>query len=180
MSTTPVPKPPAAGTRRPHPRGRLSPFQSLVDKAGWKSSFTWSEERARIEAFSEDGSAIMFTATGSRRPNAYVFSTSMKHPYWVATQPEAIEHFLKHGQLPDGAKRGAVTSKCACGKRGRFPTEAQALAVLAEKKVSAQQRVGDRPRVRRVYRCPHDDRVWHLTSRKKWYPEAPVKRGATS
>ncbi|MFJ8153935.1 hypothetical protein [Streptomyces sp. NPDC094468] len=166
-------------TPKQTPREQLAPFEALTVRAGWTASITDTDRRATLEGFSPKGAAVMVTAVRGRGVNAYVLYPA-KRPIWLVTTPRAIEHFLTHEALPAGVRRGVPTGKCQCGKTGRYPTETRAQEVLTEIKIREQLRERRTMAPRRAYRCPDDDRVWHLTRKKTWYPAAPggAKGGA--
>ncbi|WP_143662379.1 hypothetical protein [Streptomyces sp. Amel2xC10] len=158
------------------PEARLVRFQSSIDKADWKLAFMGGDERARIEGFHPDGHAVMATAVRGRAVHAYVFADAGKKTRkWVATNPDALTYFLVHQQLPAGAARRRPYRKCRCGKR-RYPTQALAKAALLDILTNKELRQGRRATETRAYRCPDDDRVWHLTSRKSWRHGTPAHR----
>ncbi|MEU9208523.1 hypothetical protein AB0D27_11355 [Streptomyces sp. NPDC048415] len=165
-----------AGRCAKDPKQMLKPYVPILHRAGWRVRFTADEHRARIEAFHPDGAAVMLTAVPERGTLAYVLYASTDYaPPWLATSPAAIEHFAQHRKLPPGGRRIKPGSKCDCGKKGRFPTEAWAKKALTDiriKRALSQRRQGAE---RRAYRCPHDDRVWHLTHTRKWYSEKKPK-----
>ncbi|WP_245238235.1 hypothetical protein [Streptomyces roseochromogenus] len=155
----PATVPPRAG--RPLTE-RLQPYQLLIDLAGWKFRSVATEERAGAEGLGPNGAAVMVTVTIGRPVRAYVLRPSAKRsPHWLATSPTAVGHFIEHGQLPAKAKRHRPDSKCRCGKKGRFPSEAWAQKALVNILINKELRQKRHATERRVYRCPGDDRVWH-------------------
>lgn len=166
----------AAATPEPLQHERLIRFQSLADRAGWRVSFVRTADRARIEAFLE-GAAVMATAMPGRSVHAYVLHPAgNRTPRWLATTPSAAEHFLEHLRLPQDAGRRRPDIKCQCKKEGRYPTEAWAKRALTNILINKELRQGRRATERRVYRCPADDRVWHITSRRTWQPNKKGSR----
>ncbi|MFF7966729.1 hypothetical protein ACFZC3_15355 [Streptomyces sp. NPDC007903] len=112
----------------------------------------------------------MLTAVRDRRVYAYVLHAAVRRPpSWLGIRVRTVEHFAEHRALQPEARRWVVTSKCRCGKRGRFPTEAWAKKVLTDIKINKELNRMSRATERRVYRCPDDDRRWHITSSEKWY-----------
>lgn len=157
---------PAADSPEPTPEARLIRFQSAIDRAGWRISYKGGDERARVEGFHPDGHAVMATAIRGRPVRTYVLVAAGKRtPRWAATSAAALEHFLVHRQLPAGAVRRRPNSKCQCKKAGRYPTETLAKLALLNILINKEIRQGRQATERRAYRCPDDDRVWHLTSR---------------
>ncbi|MFJ6841373.1 hypothetical protein ACIQRE_01740 [Streptomyces griseoluteus] len=142
----------------------------MLQRAGWRVRFTADADRARIEALYSDGAAVMLTAVRGRGINAYVLHAAVRRPpRWLGIALTHLDHFAEHRQLPHTARRWELTSKCRCGKRGRFPTEAWAKKILTDIKIRKELRLMQHASERRVYRCPDDDRRWHITSSKKWY-----------
>ncbi|HEY6117378.1 MAG TPA: hypothetical protein VI172_15610 [Candidatus Dormibacteraeota bacterium] len=165
-----APAVPAVSETPPHQR--LTRIQSLADRSGWRVNLLRTAERARIEAFHPDGAAVMATAVPDRSVHAYVLHPAgQRTPRWLATTPSAAEYFIEHLRLPEGAARRKPDSKCRCKKAGRFPTQAWAQRALTNILINKELRQGRRATERRVYRCPADDRVWHITSRRAWHPD---------
>ncbi|MFE2469738.1 hypothetical protein [Streptomyces mirabilis] len=155
----------------PSPHERLVRYQSIIDRSGWKVSFVRGDERARIEAFHPSGAAVMATAKAGRDcVNLYVLAAAPTEGVrWLHVSAGSFTYFLEHVALPEGTAGMRVPFLCRCAKSGRYPTEACARAVMVDVTI---RRVLKRHSVqgeRRAYRCPDDDRVWHLTRRAKWY-----------
>ena len=151
---------------------RLRPYQSLLDQAGWKTRSAADEQRARIDAFHPDGAAVMVTVVRGRKTNAYVLPAAQKKtPRWRAINAGDLEVFLTRRQVI--APR-IPTSQCDCGKR-RYPTEALASAAIVDVTIRRVLKQHRSQSERRAYRCPDDDRVWHLTHIAKWYGDKKRK-----
>ncbi|MET9122988.1 hypothetical protein [Streptomyces sp. NPDC004528] len=162
------------------PEQRLIRFQSLVDRAGWRPSFTFDDERARLEAFHPSRAAVMFTARfGRDRVNAYILRPAdVGMPRWKSVGTTAVAHFLTHQTLPDGVRPHPVAKLCKCAKKGRFPTEEY--AKIARTELQLRNRRNGLPAVEgRVYRCPHDQRIWHVTRRSHWN-NTKTQKGAST
>lgn len=156
------------------PHDRLGPYQSLIARAGWKAHSHRAEDRARLEAFQPDGAAVMVTAVRGRKTNAYVLPVApaqKKTPRWRAINPGDLEAFLVCRQVV--APR-IPTCRCDCGKR-RYPTETSAKAAIVDVTIRRVVREHHLQSERRAYRCPDDDRVWHLTHIAKWYGDKKPK-----
>ncbi|MFB7596909.1 hypothetical protein [Streptomyces sp. NPDC056160] len=151
---------------------RLGHYQSLINRAGWKVRSMAGENRARIEGFHRDGAAVMVTAVRGRKVNAYVLPAARKRtPRWRAIHAADLDAFLLRRQVNAPY---IPTSKCACGKRP-YPTEAYAKAAIVDVTIRRVVKLRGLQHERRAYRCPDDDRVWHLTSIPKWYGQKKPK-----
>jgi hypothetical protein len=154
------------------PELRLSRYQSLIGRAGWTTRSTADADRARVEGFHPDGAAVMVTAVRGRRVNAYVLPVAPKNtPRWRAIHAADLEAFLLRRQVK---APHIPSSKCACGKRP-YPTEAYAKAAIVEVTIRRVVKLHGLQYERRAYRCPDDDRVWHLTSIPEWYGQKKPK-----
>ncbi|MFF8406931.1 hypothetical protein ACF06P_35550 [Streptomyces sp. NPDC015684] len=162
------------------PEQRLIRFQALVDQAGWKMSFVFDGDSARIEAFHPSRAAVMVTARAGRdRVNAYVLPPAVRDlPRWLSVRAASVEFFLTHLTLPPGQRHHPVTWLCKCPKTGRFPTESWAKHFMTDIAIHEGLRRYRGSALRRAYLCPDDNRVWHVTRRKKWYP--PTDKDATA
>ncbi|WP_432169083.1 hypothetical protein [Streptomyces sp. 1222.5] len=163
------------------PEQRLIRFQALIDRAGWKMSFVFDADSARIEAFHPSRAAVMVTAKAGRDAvYSYVLIPKARGvPRWQVVRHAAIEHFLTHQTLPSGTRSFRVANLCHCTKQGRFPTEAY--AKLARTDIQIRNTGRGRPPAPegRVYRCPTDQRVWHVTRLARWRrPSKPQPSGA--
>ncbi|MFJ2719397.1 hypothetical protein [Streptomyces sp. NPDC087437] len=154
------------------PRKRLAPYQLLMDRTGWKARLTWSADQARLEAFQPDGAAVMVTAVRDADINTYVLPATQKAvPRWRLIHPSDLTAFLTRRQVIDPR---IPTSPCACGKR-RYPTESRAKAAIVDVTIHRVVKRHGLQYERRAYRCPDDDRVWHLTSLPTWYGDKKPK-----
>lgn len=152
------------------PELRLSPYQSLIDRAGWKLRAAVTEQRARIEAFHPSGAAVMVTAARGRRIYVYVLPAAEKNiPSWRVIHRADLERFLRTRNI---SGPHTPTCLCSCDKR-RYPTEAYAKTTKFEVNLRRVVREHGAMGERRAYRCEDDDRVWHLTSRASWSKRPP-------
>ncbi|MEV7289656.1 hypothetical protein AB0O01_34760 [Streptomyces sp. NPDC093252] len=161
------------------PRQRLIPFQSLVDRAGWRLRFTESGVRARAEAFHHPTrAALMVTSRTDRKPiHAYVLEPRTRGlPTWMRTAPHHVEYFLAGRLLPPGAKRRPYKNRCTCPKGG-YPTELWAKTVRTNLQIKNIYRRGLPATEGSVYRCPDDPRVWHITRRGPGNRRGVSRRG---
>lgn len=158
---TPLPEiPPPSVDDSPELRLRL--YQSLIDQAGWKMRASVTEERARLEAFHPSGAAAMVTAARGRPVNAYALPATEKNtPRWRVIHHADLELFLQKQSF-----RGCHTPTClcTCGKQP-YPTQRHAKEAVLEVTLRRVVREHGVQGERWFYRCPDDDRVWHLTSR---------------
>lgn len=156
------------------PRERIAQFEPMLRRTGWQVRFHATDDRARIEASHVDGSAVMVTVGRGRRKYFLLERAGTGTPYWLSVNLSVLEHFAEHRQLPpEGAAVRRPTPKCQCGKSGMYPTEQYAKDAIVEVTVRRVLHEKGRQSERRVYRCPDDDRVWHITSRARWYPSKP-------
>ncbi|MGP4085470.1 hypothetical protein [Streptomyces sp. KR55] len=169
-----------AGSAEPKPalppRERLVPYEELLERAGWRIVVTATDERARLEAFHRDA-VIMVTASlgGASGARRYVLPAAGRGtPHWRPVNLAGLEHFAATLQLPPKTKRVRLTSKCTCDKR-RYPSEAIAKDAIVEVTIKRVVKMHTLQSERRAYRCPDDDRVWHLTAIAKWYDDKPQK-----
>ncbi|MET8826962.1 hypothetical protein ABZX40_04940 [Streptomyces sp. NPDC004610] len=146
------------------PRERLVPYQSLVDRAGWRLRFTGDAAQARVEAFHPSRAAVMVTARVDRKAlHAYVLEPGAKGvPRWRLASPGHVEYFLAHRMLPPGAQQRRVEKRCHCPKGG-YPTDSWAKVVRTNLQIKNLYRRGLPAIEGKVYRCPDDPRVWHIT-----------------
>ncbi|MEU4168902.1 hypothetical protein AB0F46_18745 [Streptomyces sp. NPDC026665] len=168
-------QPPAA------PHTRLIRYQSEVDRAGWKGSFVKDTERSRIEGFHPTGAAVMATARAGRDyVNLYVLPANPTgRTRWVSVSNGSFAYFLEHLALPARVRGFRVPYLCRCRKTGRYPTEAVAGAVMVDIKIKRVLKAHSTQVERRAYRCPDDDRVWHLTHWARQYikPKPATQKG---
>lgn len=152
------------------PELRLSPYQSLIDRAGWKLRAAVTEKRARIEAFHPSGAAVMVTAALGRHVNVYVLPAAEKNiPSWRVIHRTDLEIFLSTRSI-----RSPYTPTCLCNcDKRRYPTEDYAKTAKFEVNLRRVVKEHGAMGERRAYRCEDDDRVWHLTSRASWRKRPP-------
>jgi hypothetical protein len=164
--TEPVP---LRGLATPH--SRLIRYQSEIDRAGWKVTFVRDTERARIEGFHPSGAAVMATAKAGRDyANLYVLPAApTARTRWLRVSNGCFAYFLEHLTLPAGVRGFRVPFICRCRKTGRYPTEAVAGAVMVDIRIKRVLKAHSAQVERRAYRCPDDDRVWHLTRWEQQY-----------
>jgi len=152
---------------------RLAPYQSRIERAGWKAVLVVGEDRARLDGFHADGAAVMLTAMRGRKVYVYVLPpTGRKTPRWRAVNASTLEDFLRRRKI-----RGFhyPVSGCTCTKR-RYPTEATAKAAIVDITIRRVVKEHGIQSERRVYRCPDDDRAWHITHIPKWYSDDEPKQ----
>ncbi|MFF9310111.1 hypothetical protein ACF1BS_04285 [Streptomyces sp. NPDC014748] len=149
------------------PQQRIIPYEEMTLRAGgWRTYVTHDDERARLEGFHTSGAAVMVTAARGRPVRAYVLPATQKNtPRWRAIHRADLAAFLFHRRVVDPHFLG---SRCKCEKR-RYPTEAWAKAALVTITIRRVVRDHGVQSERRAYRCPDDDRAWHLTHIPKWY-----------
>jgi hypothetical protein len=150
------------------PRERLAPYVPLLERAGWTLHVAAADHRGRIEAFHPDGAIAMVKARPDRPYGArlYVLHAPGAGPQlWLAVNRTSFEYFAQRCRLPDGPVR-AVGTKCRCRKL-RYPSQQAAMNELVNVKLKRAFARRISRREQRAYRCPVDDRVWHLTSRAR-------------
>ncbi|MCI3277504.1 hypothetical protein [Streptomyces cylindrosporus] len=166
------PTPPQEDVDEQPPRLRLSPYQSLIDRSGWKPFLTHTEDRARLEGFQPDGAAVIAIAVRGEKTKAYVLPAAPKRqPRWRAIAPADLGEFLTGRRVI--APRPPA-SNCSCEKR-RYPTEARAKAAIVDVTIRRVVKLRGLQSERRAYRCPDDDLTWHLTHIAKWYDDKNSK-----
>ncbi|WP_435601318.1 hypothetical protein [Streptomyces sp. C10-9-1] len=151
----------------------LRPYQSLMDRAGWRTRITEVEGRALLESVHPSGALVLVTAALDRgnRVHRYVLHAGgRKTPSWRQVNREGLEYFARYRTLGHGCCAHVVQPLCRCEKR-RYPSEARAKKSLLDIMLNKELRRGRRATETRVYRCPDDDRVWHITSIKRWRPQ---------
>ncbi|MFM9373213.1 hypothetical protein [Streptomyces sp. Da 82-17] len=161
---------------------RVTAYQPLLDQHGWASTLTHTATRARLEAVHADGAAVMVTAGSAgrtrsgTRPHLYVLRAPDRRglQQWRGVTEHAFTVFVET-RRPVPSSR--IHSKCRCRTHDgrpklRYATEQRARAVLVEAQIQRVLRSQARRAERRAYRCPDDDRVWHLSSRPQWTPRA--------
>lgn len=159
------------------PVERLLPYQDLLQAQGWTIRLKCIGHRARLEAFHPDGATVMATAvrdiSGQRRRNAFyvLHAPGQGVEFWIAVRKPAFEHFAASRSLPAGTRTVKVPSRCRCGKT-RFATHRRGKDVMHQVQ-DRQSEAGEGQPVGRVYRCPDDDRAWHLTRSLQRYGEQP-------
>lgn len=159
------------------PGERLLPYQDLLQAQGWTIRLKYIGHRARLEAFHPDGAAVMATAVrdtgGQRRRNAFyvLHAPEQGVEFWIAVRKPAFEHFAASRSLPVGTRTVKVPSRCRCGKT-QFATHRRGKDVMHQVQ-DRQSEAGEGQPVGRVYRCPDDDRSWHLTRSPRWNGPQP-------
>lgn len=146
------------------PRDKVTPYEPPLAAAGWQIHLTANRDRARLEAAHPSGAALMITAVRGRRGVHHYVLPAAGTPRWLAVGRAAVEPFTHDPRLLPGTARHIPRTWCRCPKRGRYPTESHAAAALLDVKINKALRETRTARERTTYRCPHDDRVWHLTS----------------
>ncbi|MFD8777576.1 hypothetical protein [Streptomyces sp. NPDC059916] len=148
------------------PRERVEEWAPLLREHGWRVQISATMARARLDAFHPSGAVVMVTAgsVGRRRSEKaylYVLKPPNSSPKgWLAVNRGPFGEFVRTGTVRSGRW---VTSKCGCQKL-RHATEARAEAALLDTKIRRTLHHQERRNECRVYRCPDDDRAWHLTS----------------
>jgi hypothetical protein len=144
---------------------RLVKYQEIVDRADWAMSFTHTEDRARVEAFHADGAALMVTIARSRKGvRAYMLTPASA--WWRQIPLSAVEAFVARLEIPlEIARRPPVGSACVC-KKEKYPTRDRAVATVTDITIKRVIKRHGTQVERRAYRCPSDDRTWHITSRR--------------
>ncbi|MFE4829954.1 hypothetical protein [Streptomyces sp. NPDC056672] len=129
------------------------------------------DNRLRLEAEHPADAALMITTKRSQvghpwgKLTFYVLFPPQSGPAdWLHTRKHTAGHFAEHLSLPAGAYRVRVFSKCHCNKVP-YATRQRAQAALLDVKIKRVVVRSADMIERGVYRCPQDDRVWHLTHR---------------
>lgn len=157
-------------------REKVARYEPLLTEAGWQLHLTSNRNRARLEATHPSAAAIMITAVRGRRGVHHYVLHAQDPPGWFAVSRTALESFAHHLRLPPEAPRRKPRTKCRCAKRGTYPTRSRATAALLDVKVNKTLRESRKARERTVYRCPHDDRAWHLTSSASPRPQREAQK----
>lgn len=88
---------------------------------------------------------------------------------WLRVRRSGLVQFIATDRLPADARRWIVRdSKCRCRKHSQA-TQWRALHLLAGIQLDRLNSMGTEQE-RRVYRCRHDARRWHLTSQDERTP----------
>jgi len=173
--------PEAPPAPRLSPRERVAKWEPLLRDNDWTVHVSHTEQRARLEATHPSGATVMVTAglagrtTGSGRVQMYVLKPLGQLPQaWLAVKSGGFEEFARSRTV--GWSR-RVPSKCRCRtgsghRKVRHTTERRANNALLDTRIQSAVKGKDRRAECRAYRCPQDDRVWHLSSRPMWR-EAP-------
>lgn len=154
----------------------LALYEGQLRRAGWRVQLRTTEGRSCLEGFAEGGAVVMAVAKGRRRRcSFYLFPAWAEGQCpWLTVAEDAWTYFVEHRELPPGAAAHVPSSNCECAKR-RFPTEARASDALLSAKIKRALDETSVRRERRVYRCPADDRAWHMTRKSRYYE--PTNRG---
>ncbi|MEV7871483.1 hypothetical protein AB0P17_36535 [Streptomyces sp. NPDC088124] len=156
---------PARGAALTLLRASVEAHRPRLVAAGWTADVAVGAGRARLEGGRPGGAAVMLTATPRR--DGVILRRYVLHADgadWFVVGARGFEYFVDHRYLPGGAARQTYVPACRCGLV-QFAEEQRAAARLLEIKIRrARQRTGS---PRRPYRCPDDDRVWHLSKPRK-------------
>jgi hypothetical protein len=155
------------------PCERVAQWEPILRDNGWKVQTSHTDQRARLEASHLSGAAVMVTAglagrAVKGRVNLYVLPANSRH--WLCVKAGGAQSFATT-QTVSGYRRW-VETKCSCrtgaGRRKvRYATERRANDALLNTRIERELNDGRRAECR-AYRCPDDDRVWHLSSRPSW------------
>lgn len=172
--TLPNTPPPPPAT----PHDRVAAYGPLLTENGWTIQIEHTAERARLDAEHPSGAAVMVTAGVAGRSGhdgrirRYALHPGNVSPQpWLSVRGAWFEKFVRTRKT-QGRR---VLSKCRC-KTGdghpkhRHPTERRATDVLLTARIRRAVSGQARRAECRVYRCPDDDRVWHLSSLPTWTP----------
>ncbi|MFJ9900527.1 hypothetical protein ACIQPR_45090 [Streptomyces sp. NPDC091280] len=145
-------------------------YRAMIDCAGWAMSSTHTEDRARIEAFHTNGAAIMITISPGRNKGARAYMLTPGWAWWRKIPLPAVEAFVTRLEIPPKAKRPPVGSPCTCEKV-KYPTRDRAMDTLTDITIKRVIKRNGVQSERSAYRCPCDDRVWHVTSQDPRMPK---------
>lgn len=163
------------------PRERVARWEPALTQHGWIVTVTHTDERARLEATHPSGAAVMVTSGRAGRQGAngttklYVLPGHHNVPAWIGVRRPGLEEFIRSRIVTGYRKR--VQSKCQCltraGRRKvRYVTDARATHAMAEARRQRLEEGQPADTVEcRTYRCPDDDRVWHVSSKRTWRDE---------
>ncbi|MFF8412885.1 hypothetical protein [Streptomyces omiyaensis] len=143
---------------------RFGPYLPLLRRFRWR--IETAGEGHRLEAVHRSGARVMLTTRRDDRYGVrrYVLSVpGEKSLRWRQVSSAALAEFLRTRRLPAGTPVRIPPTICHCKKR-RYVSEYDALQYLVEAKLRRNLHRERRRRECRVYRCPTDPRVWHLTS----------------
>lgn len=162
---------PAPGPSMAPPNDELPPswveIRELLVAEGWTVSSVW-EARGRLlfEAHHPVGGAVMATRSAKR---SHLYALSAKGRNWFSVSRSGLDTFIGTHSLAKGTYGPVRESACNCNKK-IYPTRARAQTALLDLKIQRIVIRGGLEGERRAYRCPDDDRQWHLTSRSHWHP----------
>lgn len=148
------------------PRERVDEWAPVLREHGWQVQISATMARARLEAFHPSGAVAMVTAgtvgrSRSGKAHLYVLKPPGASPRgWLSVNRAPFGEFARTRTVRSGRW---VQSKCGCQKI-RHATEARAKGALLDTRIRRAVHHQERRAECRVYRCPNDDRAWHLTS----------------
>ncbi|MFI0742839.1 hypothetical protein ACH4PU_32875 [Streptomyces sp. NPDC021100] len=161
--------------RQPDPRvaaqGKLDDLAEMMTRHGWAVSRQYpGAAEARVEGERRGGAAVMATARltdkGWKIRYYVIGSEEDGWTRWAGLKKRStFLEFIRSSAVDADTRLQPLHSHCRCAKKHQA-TRWRALRRLAGiqlHRISAD----DLKMEKRVYRCPHDARRWHLTSKQE-------------
>ena len=174
MSETQVEAPPSV---RLTPRERVAKWEPFLREHGWSLRIVHTDQRARLEAMHRSGAVVMVTSGSAGRTSSGHTKFYVLKPgdgpvaIWLGVRRTGFEEFVRSRVVSGYWNR--VESKCQCrtgaGRRKvRYATKSRAKMAMADARRQRERDDEEETAECRTYRCPDDDRVWHMSSRRSW------------